>query len=165
MINKKINSLRRARNMAIFFFVVTIIATVCVLGVSFLDGPSSAKISDFIKSIFQTVKPDVDIDHGDCSGLELSLSQSRGYVGDVSLANVSPVPAQSNLLPYVITVHDTSVAVVEDGKIRYVGRGETKVSVSLVDNPSVSYTVDIKCNGFNPKDIKYILVFSIIIIP
>ncbi|MBQ2711602.1 MAG: VanZ family protein [Clostridia bacterium] len=153
MINKKINSLRRARNMAIFFFVVSIVATVCVLGVSFLDGPSSAKISDFIKSIFQTVKPDVDIDHGDCSGLELSLSQSRGYVGDVSLANVSPVPAQSNLLPYVITVDDPNVAVVEDGKIRYVGRGETNVSVSLVNNPSVSYTVDIRCNGFNPKDI------------
>lgn len=153
MINKKVKSLRRARKIAIFCFVISIAASLCILSTSFLDGPASAKISDFIKSIFQTVKPDVDIDYGDCSGLHLAVEKSQGYIDDVSSLTVSPVPAQSNLLDYTITVEDNGVAVLQEGKLVFVGEGDATVTVSLVDNASVSYSARVRCIGYNPQNI------------
>ncbi len=151
MISRKLRCLRRARNWAILFFVLTLVASVCILGVSFLDAQQSAKISNFIKSIFTTVKPDADIDHGNCSALK--VNSTYGYIGNTTTVKVAPIPTKSTLLPYQIQVEDPSVAVVEDGKLTLVGKGDTNIVVFLVDNPKISAKGFVRCYGFDPQQV------------
>ena len=149
--SKKLSMLRQARNLAIFFLIITLLGSCCILSTSFLDGPTSAKISDFIKSIFQTVKPDADIDHGNCSGISISSPIVFGYVGEISQLTVSPVPAQSTLLPYKITIDDPNVAKLEGDKITFLSKGSAIVTVCLVDRPEISSRVRVWCIGYQAK--------------
>ena len=152
MVNKTVKKLRNARALAIFFLVITLLGSLCILATSFLDGPTSAKISDFIKGIFQKINPDADINYGNCSGLTISTEKSTYFVGQTTKFFVEPVPAQSTLLPYKVTATDPSVVQIQGDEIVFLQKGASYINVSLVDHPEISSRVRVWCVGYDAKE-------------
>ena len=102
--------------------------------------------------------------HDKLEGLKLNQSNYEVYIGKSVLASVVAVPTTAKLPDLIYKIEDTTIATVdENGVIRGVSEGKTKLIVTTVDGSySSTATVTVKKeNSGNDEEVNEINIFSV----